>query len=503
MVTEEITTGIIDVFEEFLEASQVAQKTESLKPIIARVEKDMQRLFRKQKRLYLEGLAKQKLLFAESIGNPEHNRICDNVFFATQTEMEEILRETNSRSIKIGGDNTLFDLRMAISFNLENPRAVDYLSQHGAKMVTKINETTRDYLKTVVTEGVEKGWSYDRMANKITERFEQFAIGKPQAHIDSRAHLIAVTESAHAYETGGQIAANSIESMGILLQKKWHNVGDSRVSAGCRINSQADWIDNDKEFPSGHQHSPRFPGCRCTVLRRRKEKEGIIPKPRSPIPPKQESTTRFLPTIDSNFGIAQIMGSKVVNLIDDRLSGLTDKVQRINDIGEALINEIDAVLPKIGKMRDNHIHGKVDLILSKKSLLDANGQESVALGLYGSREQQILIGTRPPTNIVDPIKIGQWNTGESVKIVMRHEYGHHVHLTLFDRQQFNEWQDFYRSKSKAVWGKNVSRQGSMNEAEAFAESFTIYTSKEYGKTVTLPKDIERKLESLIGKRTDL
>ncbi|GAH30166.1 unnamed protein product, partial [marine sediment metagenome] len=44
----------------------------------------------------------------------------------------------------------------------------------------------------VVTKGVGEGQSYDKVAREIKSRFNQFAVGKPQLHIQSRAHLVAV-----------------------------------------------------------------------------------------------------------------------------------------------------------------------------------------------------------------------------------------------------------------------------------------------------------------------
>jgi uncharacterized protein with gpF-like domain len=160
---------------------------------------------------------------------------------------------------------------MGISFDLKNPRAVNYLRDYGAKLVTKINETTRETLQTLIAQGAEEGWSYKRTASEIISRFEEFAIGKPQEHIDSRAHLIAITETGNAYEEGNRITAKDLQDAGIEQEKFWSTVGDDRVSDGCRENEDANWIGIDEEFPSGHQRPMRFPGCRCIALYRRKE----------------------------------------------------------------------------------------------------------------------------------------------------------------------------------------------------------------------------------------
>jgi uncharacterized protein with gpF-like domain len=163
----------------------------------------------------------------------------------------------------------LADAGVALSFTLKNPRAVAYLREYGAQRVTMINETTRQYIKTVITQGVEEGWSYDKTAKAITERYSEFAVGKPQQHIKSRSHLISITEAGEAYVEGNMEVAQDLEAAGLTMMKKWSTVGDSRVSDGCRENAAVGWIPLNQAFPSGHQRPLRFPGCRCDLLTKR------------------------------------------------------------------------------------------------------------------------------------------------------------------------------------------------------------------------------------------
>lgn len=150
-----------------------------------------------------------------------------------------------------------------------SPEAVSYLQQHGASMVTKIDETTRGYIKTQVQRALDEGWSYNRTAKAITNRYKDFAIGKPQLHIQSRAHLVAITEVGNAYEQGGWEVAQYLQSQGLPMEKYWSNVGDDKVSDGCLENTAAGWIPLNDPFPSGHMRPLRFPGCRCGALYQR------------------------------------------------------------------------------------------------------------------------------------------------------------------------------------------------------------------------------------------
>ena len=176
-------------------------------------------------------------------------------------------------ALLLGGQALLNEMGLGLRFDLKNPRAVEYLSQHGAELVSHIDETTRDYIRTVITRGVDEGWSYDRMAQAIIDRYQEFAVGQPQLHIDSRAHLIATTETAFAYEEGSAIVAHDLQDKGLLMEKSWLTVGDDRVSDECRANEEEGWIPLDAVFSSGDENPPAHPACRCTTLYRRKGEE--------------------------------------------------------------------------------------------------------------------------------------------------------------------------------------------------------------------------------------
>jgi len=137
--------------------------------------------------------------------------------------------------------------------------------------VTQVNETTRFGIKNVVKKGIKAGDSYDVMAKAITKRYKEFAIGKPQLHIRSRAHLVAITETGNAYEAGAREGAKQADAAGLTMEKSWSDTGDTKVSELCRVNNDESWIPLDQPHASGHDRPLRFPGCRCAELYRRKK----------------------------------------------------------------------------------------------------------------------------------------------------------------------------------------------------------------------------------------
>ncbi|MFZ5856774.1 MAG: phage minor head protein [Chloroflexota bacterium] len=291
----EESEAVLRAAEEYVEAVRRSKRLKRKEPIERRLELAMRKAFREQGRQFERTLRKFRDRF-DPTPVPSSNSESMNlergdddeelkesilptewmfVFHAVAQRTLVLFSKPIDRAVRAallaGGTNQIAELGVGISFTLDNPRAVTYLTQYGAKLVTKINETTRDYIGTIIEQATKEGWSYDRIAEALTERYEEFAIGKPQAHIDSRAHLIAVTETGNAYTEGQLQAAQELEAAGLEMEKAWDTVGDDKVSEGCRGNAAVGWIKLDASFPSGHQRPLRFPGCRCDLLTRVKK----------------------------------------------------------------------------------------------------------------------------------------------------------------------------------------------------------------------------------------
>lgn len=170
--------------------------------------------------------------------------------------------------------------------SLPNLRARAYAKKHAAEAVTQINDVTRKEIARIVSDGVKSGASYNDIAKAIKSKFEEFAVPSPQKHIPNRAVLVAVTELANAYCEGNAQVGDYLQSNGVKMMKAWQTLEDDRVSDGCKENERAGWISIDKEFPSGHMHPPRFPGCRCDFMQEILD-EDLLGKPISSLYGKQ------------------------------------------------------------------------------------------------------------------------------------------------------------------------------------------------------------------------
>lgn len=261
--------SLLNPLSQFLEAASVAQKWRKMKPLESRLEKDMAKAFKAQGSAFLKGFGRLQGKFKESISDDDWVGIYDDVAKTTEQLFINPIQRAVQLSLAAAAEELIGELDVDYSFTLKNPRAIAYVEEHGAALVKGISETTRGYIRTVIRDGVDSGWSYNRIAEELTSRFSDFAVGRPQDHIESRAHLIAVTEVGNAYEEGNTIVINDLVDAGLVMEKSWSTVGDDKVSDGCKANEREGWIPVDEEHQSGDMHPLRFPGCRCTELYRR------------------------------------------------------------------------------------------------------------------------------------------------------------------------------------------------------------------------------------------
>lgn len=267
-------TAIV-ALDRFVEATAVNHKERVLRAPTQRLERALAFAFRVQGQRFLRAFAGLRGRFAEAalreaLTPDEWWRLFEQVIGDTRDQFADPLAQAIQVSLVAGAQNAMAGIGVDVAFGLRNPRAEAYLKDHGVGLISGINEVTKRRIGTIIEEGVREGWSYNRVARAIRQLYTQMAVGRPQEHIESRAHLIAVTEAGNAYEAGSAIVVRDLQDGGLLMKKKWLTVGDNRVSDGCRANQREGWIPFERAHNSGHQRPLRFPGCRCTELYQRR-----------------------------------------------------------------------------------------------------------------------------------------------------------------------------------------------------------------------------------------
>jgi len=215
---------LIEKVERVIEAATRASKEARIAPLEAAAEKRIASLFRLQGKAFKREVdAARPADGSEPITEAkvdELERRLEKVFIATLKEQwdtfQGIIEDGFAAGImdaveQMGHNPDLlwpllaFDGRMQesnidrflmfrLAFNLRSPGARDYIEHRSADLITKVTQTTKDRIRRLLMEGFDEKRSYDQTAKAIIRLFPEMAIGKPQLHIDSRAHLIAVTE---------------------------------------------------------------------------------------------------------------------------------------------------------------------------------------------------------------------------------------------------------------------------------------------------------------------
>ena len=222
----------------------------------------------------------QRLVFEnEVMTTPDNiNEILDRAFILTKKDMESVVFHAWTGLVTIGIRRFKSRLKEAKkveypelpqSFRLDNPEAIARLWKVAAARVVEIDKATKLRIKSIISAGRESGKSYDEIAKDIIAEYNTMAVGRPQEHIRSRAHMIAVTETADAYGYANFTSANEIgDTLGIKMEKSWDNTNDDRVCDDCDGNANDGWIAIDEPFSSGVDREPAHPACRCAVLYR-------------------------------------------------------------------------------------------------------------------------------------------------------------------------------------------------------------------------------------------
>lgn len=242
------------------------------------LQKSVAQIFRTEGEQVLAALEKQKSLFPEvkifEADEQQQLSVVDEIISSVQLSLQGALVWSifsgDEAAASVGIASTANLLSVEAAFGVENPLVQSWLTSHVAEMVAEINLTTKADIGLIVSSGYENNRTYNQIAKDIKSKYSEYAIGKPQQHIQSRAHLVAVTEIGNAYEQGSaMLVEEELIAAGLNVEKSWHHVGDARVSEGCELNGNDGWIDYHAAHSSGDMHPLRFPGCRCVELYRR------------------------------------------------------------------------------------------------------------------------------------------------------------------------------------------------------------------------------------------
>jgi SPP1 gp7 family putative phage head morphogenesis protein len=155
-----------------------------------------------------------------------------------------------------GGEQALAQIISEVTkdqLNQVNERAVEYSKTRSAELVTQLEDSTRDMLRATVTQGIEEGWSNDKLASEIEESY---------AFDPARAETIARTETAYADVQGN---LEGYRASGAVSGKQWIIAQDEFCDECNELDGVI--VGLDEQFPGdGGDGPPLHPNCRCDIL---------------------------------------------------------------------------------------------------------------------------------------------------------------------------------------------------------------------------------------------
>lgn len=133
-----------------------------------------------------------------------------------------------------------------------NERAVAYAKDRSAELVTQLEDSTREMLRSTLAQALEEGWSNDKLADELGDNY---AFG------EDRAETIARTETAYADVQGN---LEGYRASGVVQGKQWIIAQDEFCDDCNDLDGVI--VGLDEQFPDGGDGPPLHPNCRCDIL---------------------------------------------------------------------------------------------------------------------------------------------------------------------------------------------------------------------------------------------
>lgn len=187
---------------------------------------------------------------------PQARRLIQELTFDELRELAPELAEVLSDMAADGGEVALAQVIAEVTkdqLSQVNEGAVRYAKQRAAELVTQLEDSTRELLRASVAQGLEEGWSNDRLAAELEGAY---------AFSPERAEMIARTETAYADVQGN---LEGYRASGVVSGKEWIIAQDEFCDECNDLNGVV--VGLNESFPGdGGDGPPLHPNCRCDIL---------------------------------------------------------------------------------------------------------------------------------------------------------------------------------------------------------------------------------------------
>lgn len=207
--------------------------------------------------------------------------------------------EPLKQAVRASGNGAAERLReggLDLAFDAQNPRAVRWLAENGARLVREVDRSTRETIAEIIARGFDDGSPPVEMAREIRdigigltsrqmesvrsfrERLEDDGVAAEtvakraaryaKAQLHRRAETIARTETIGASAGGQQEAWEAAADAGLIdateTKREWIATDDDRLDPVCE-QLDGEQVGLTEQFSAGVMHPPQHPNCRCTV----------------------------------------------------------------------------------------------------------------------------------------------------------------------------------------------------------------------------------------------
>ena len=258
--------------EAVAKAKKSVQSIDRDRPVIDKIRKKLQTTIQKFLKEQSSDISAQVIKAMGEVGKSEQDeiqKIMDRLNFAGLVVLAGDIQPILEALARQGGMDALIQIEMADDermVNLVNEAAVKYSKSRSAEMVGmkrddngdlipnpnevwQIDESTREMLRTTITQAMEEGWSNDTLASEIEAN---------HAFSSERSEIIARTETAFADVQGNMDAYRASE---VVAQKQWIT-GEGCCELCAALDGVVVDLDEDFDYEDGPIDAPpAHPQC--------------------------------------------------------------------------------------------------------------------------------------------------------------------------------------------------------------------------------------------------
>lgn len=233
----------------------VEKRVRFIRSEITEQSQEYRKILLEQKSYLLRKLKKHK----KNIVKADLGVLLDIALADFDDDWVKVLVTQNKRTLTTAafyaGREALRNLESDREFNVENPRAVEWLRDNALTHASSVTDTIKEEVRNRIAVGVQEGQSLNEIAEHIGEFFDEQA--------KWRALRIARTEVISGYAEG---SIEGYRQSGVVKAKRWLTANDDRVDDECAENEADGAIGLESNFSTGHSAPPVHPNCRCTLL---------------------------------------------------------------------------------------------------------------------------------------------------------------------------------------------------------------------------------------------